>query len=66
MTYLHTRSQNIKWNGGGDKYDLIVLLVLNCLNISSKWKETQLSRYIVIDKRFTYGNISYGGKDSFN
>lgn len=26
MTYLHTRSQNIKKNGGGDKYDLIVLL----------------------------------------
>lgn len=39
MTYLHTRSQNIKKNGGGDKYDLIVLLVFNLFNISSEWKD---------------------------
>lgn len=29
MTYLHTRSQNIKKNGGGDKYDLIANNIQN-------------------------------------
>lgn len=45
MTYLHTRSQNIKKNGGGDKYDLIVLLVFNLFNISSEGKDSALSIY---------------------